>query len=266
MDDNWFTLYQNLQQQTQTNKTTNTPECTHSETIVCHGSVTCTECGVEVTQELTYDKEWKYYGLHDSKHNSDPSRCYMRNNRDKNIYADVKHLSISTHIVDIANTIYVESCKTVHRGPFRKGIILAAIFHAYKLDNNPQSCDSLIKLFKIKRKDALKGLKFINEHAPAHSTFRTMYITAEHIIQEYLQLFDITESKKDDIILLYHSIKHASSTLNRARPKSVGAGIIWYWIQKQNSALSLKEYTQRVGLSELTILKISREIQRLVEG
>jgi transcription initiation factor TFIIIB Brf1 subunit/transcription initiation factor TFIIB len=258
--DKLFDIYNKLQQDEKKEIKT---DCSHTETLTEQGAITCVLCGMEITQQLTYDKEWKYYGMQDSKHTSDPSRCYIRKMADKTIYADVQHLPISTHILDIANNIYIQSCKTTRRGAFRKGIIFASIYHAYKLDNNPQS-DNLFKLFKIKRKDILNGLKFINENAPRELLRRT-YITPEHIIHEFLQHFDVSTSKRDEIIALYHSVKDKSSILNRSRPHSVGAGVLWFWITKNNIQITLKDYIQKIGLSELTVTKISKEIDRLLE-
>jgi transcription initiation factor TFIIIB Brf1 subunit/transcription initiation factor TFIIB len=262
VSDKWFDIYNKLQECEKVDIKT---DCSHAETLAEQGAITCTLCGMEVTQQLTYDKEWKYYGMQDSKHTSDPSRCYIRKVKDKTIYSDVQHLSISTHILDIANNIYIQSCKeAVHRGTFRKGIIFASIFHAYKLDNNPQSCESLIKIFKIKRKDALKGLKFVNENAPRDSPIRTTYITPEHIIHEFLHHFDVSIAKRGEIIELYHSVKDKSSILNRSRPQSVGAGVLWYWISKNNIQITIKNFIQKIGLSELTVTKISKEIDRML--
>lgn len=141
--------------------------CEHPSLINSEGSTLCSSCGMEVTKKITYDKEWKYYGMNDTKHSSDPSRCYIRKSKERTIHQDIPHLDISEHIKDTANDIYNEVCKEkIHRGAFRKAIVFAAVFHAYKLDGNPQSCNHLIKIFKIKRKNGLKGLKYINEHLP----------------------------------------------------------------------------------------------------
>lgn len=248
-------------QHTQQNKQENT--CNH-KIIIENGSSLCINCGIEISQKLNFEKEWKYYGLNDSKHTSDPNRCYIRKTKDKTIYQDVKHMNISEHIKDTANEIYVQVCGgKVHRGAYRRAIVFASIFHAYKLDKNPQSCESLIKIFNIKRKDALKGLKFISEHAPKNSPIRTIYITPEHLINEFLIKFHVAHDKKKEIIDLYNSVKDKSAILNRSRPQSVGAGIIWFWCKCKKKDITIKDFIKKVGLSELTVNKIAKEIARI---
>jgi len=195
---------------------------------------------------------------------ADPMRCYIRKVKDKTIYPDVEHMNISDHIKDIANNIYEQVCDgKVHRGAYRRAIIFASIFHAYKLDKNPQSCESLIHIFEIKRKDALKGLKFINEHAPKSSPIRNIYITPEHLIHEFLMKFNVSADSQNEILELYRRIKGRSTILNRSRPQSVAASVIWYWLVMHSKCITLKDFVKKVNLSELTVNKIAKEIASL---
>lgn len=246
-----FSLYEKLLDQH--TKKTELQSCNHNDAIIHNGIRLCIECGVELKEPV-----------HIVKSIIDPSRCYIRKIKNKSIYDDVKHMNISDHIKDMANTIYTQVCgNTTHRGTTRRGIVFGAIFHSYKLDKNPQSCDSLIKQFRIKRKDALKGLKFINEHAPSNSPLRTTYITPEHLIHEFLGKFNVSCEKKKEIFRLYEEIKGTSSILNRSRPQSVAAGIIYYYIQLTDRHIDIKDFVKQVNLSELTIHKISKEISRI---
>lgn len=230
--------------------------CDHTECVIEQGIRMCIECGVEMKEPV-----------HSMKHVIDPTRCYIRKTKDKSIYDDVRHLNISDHIKDIANKIYIQVCgNTTRRGTTRRGIVFGAIFHSYKLDKNPQSCDSLIKQFNIKRKDALKGLKYINEHAPTNSPIRTTYITPEDLIYEFLAKFNVSSDKKKEVLDLYRSIKDTSSIMNRSRPQSVAAGVIYYYIQSTDKHIDIKEFVKQVNLSELTINKISKEISRICDS
>ncbi len=229
-------------------------ECPHANILTENGMSLCAECGLEMHKTNTTDV----------KNLIEPNRCFMRKSKEKTIYHDLQTLNISDHIKDIANDIYVECCNgKVHRGARRKAIIFAAVFHAYKLDNTPQSCESLIKLFQMKRKDALKGLKFINENTPKKSPIKSIYITPEHIIHEFLSYFHVSEDKKKEIMDMYHSVKDKSVILNRSRPQSVASGVLWYWICINKKQMSIKEFIKKVDLSELTVNKMAKEIARL---
>lgn len=229
-------------------------ECVHTSVITDNGMSVCADCGLEMHKTNTTDV----------KNLIEPNRCFMRKSKEKTIYQDLQSLNISDHIKDIANDIYVECCNgKVHRGARRKAIIFAAVFHAYKLDNTPQSCESLIKLFQMKRKDALKGLKFINENTPKKSPIKSLYITPEHIIHEFLSHFHVSEDKRKEILDMYHSVKDKSVILNRSRPQSVASGVIWYWICLNKKQMSIKEFIKKVELSELTVNKMAKEIARI---
>jgi transcription initiation factor TFIIIB Brf1 subunit/transcription initiation factor TFIIB len=229
--------------------------CNHDTIIIEQGMSLCSLCGLEVQKSID---------INEMKHSIEPNRCFVRKIKDKTIYQDLQSLNISDHIKDIANDIYVETCKgKVHRGARRKAIVFASVFHAYKLDNNPQSCESLIKIFQMKRKDALKGLKFVNENSSKDSPIRSLYITPEHLIKEFLYNFHVSEEKRDEIIDMYNQIKDKSVILNRSRPQSVASGVIWYWICLNKKQINIKEFIKKVDLSELTVSKMAKEIARL---
>jgi len=237
-------------------KIVSTSDCVHHNILYYQNRPTCADCGQE---------------LLGSSHNAtpsfnDPDRCFIRRNKDRSIYSDVQHMNISQHVKDLANKIYKDVCGIkVHRGAYRRAIVFASVFHAYKLTENPQSCESLIQIFNIQRKDALKGLKFINEHAPVGAALRTRYITPAHLIREFMIKFDATNEQIADVIQLYESIKGKSSILNRSRPQSTASGVIFFYKKLTGRPIGMKEFVQKVQLSELTVNKISREVSRIYE-
>ena len=54
--------------------------------------------------------------------------------------------------------------------------------------------------------------------------------------------------------------------LSRARPQSVAAGLIRYYIIKQDREISMEDFKEKVQLSDLTINRIVREITRIIES
>jgi len=232
-------------------------ECLHLNVLIWNDSNLCGDCGLEITENNTTD--------YNSKSFSDPTRCYIRKEKDKTIYQDLQHLNISKRIKDIANNIYVEACKSkVKRATNRKGVVFASVFQAYKLDNNPQSFETLLQLFKIKPKSASNGVKFISENISKDSPIHTNYITPKHRILDFLQKFSVSEEKRTEILELYALVENRSSLINRSKPQSVAAGILWAWLSMNNANISIKEFIRKVGLSELTVNKISKEVIRVV--
>jgi len=64
---------------------------------------------------------------------------------------------------------------------------------------------------------------------------------------------------------IHNQIKNTSYKLNQSRPKSVASALVYYWIQKTGKNISMKEFTEKVDLSEITVDKLSKEIDRVIQ-
>ena len=241
-------------------------ECMHSFKIE-NGVKVCEICGMEMEREIDNGKEWRYYGAADTRHNGDPSRCHMRKTDERTINKDVENMGFSDKIIERANQIYDKVANgKIYRGNSRKSIIFACIFHAYKLEANPQSCENLIEIFSLDRKIALRGLKAVNLKTEKNSELKSTYITAEHLITDIMEKFDATEHQIAEVIDIYKQINNKSSILNRSRPQSVAAGIVRYYIIINQKEISMADFRAKVKLSELTINRIVKEITKLIEA
>ena len=239
--------------------------CSHDNVTNEGGVILCTDCGEEISRTVFQDKEWRYYGQSDNKRTSDPNRVQMRRCEDRNIYKDVENMGFSEKIVSLANIIYSEVTKgQIFRGNSRKSIVFACIFHAYKLSGKPQTHDKLIGIFGLNRKNGLKGLKHVNLNAPKESKIHTTYITPVNLVEELMDKFNSTPEQKAEVNDFYHQIKNKSSKLNRSRPQSVASGLVFYWILSKNIQISVKEFARKADLSELTIIKIAKEISEIL--
>lgn len=221
----------------------------------------CEDCGMMIREDEVEDD------LHPvAKYNTDPKRCHARRSEEKGIFKDVDKLGFSDKIVSIANLMYEQVTHgRIFRGNSRKGIIFACIFHAYKINDNPQSCEHLIDIFGIERKIGLKGLKYVNLNAPKESKFRDYQISTEDIIREIMDKFNASDIQKDEAIKIYHKINNRSSLLNRSRPQSVASGVVRYYIIQKNKDISMEFFKSRVKLSELTITRIVAEIENIID-
>lgn len=240
--------------------------CSHTNIENEKGVYVCIDCGEEIKKTHENTKEWRHYGKSDNTQFSDPNRVQIRKSDERNIYKDIENMGFSHKIVREANKIYFQVTQgQIFRGNSRKSIVFACIFHSYKLSGKPQSHEKLIKIFNLNRKTGLKGLKHVNLHAPKDSDIRTTYITPVNLVEEIMDKFNATEDQKKEVTALYKKIKNKSSRLNRSRPQSVSAGLIYYWICKQKKDITLKQFTHKVSLSELTINKIAKEISYVLD-
>ena len=224
----------------------------------------CVDCGVVIENSIEFNKEWKNS---QNRNSSDPSRCLMRKNNEKSIDKDVENLCIPQNIIQEANKIYQHVVKNnIYRGNTRKSIIFACVFYAYKQFKQPQSCDQLIKLFNLQKRNGLRGLKIVSLNSTNNFINKSSYITPEDIIKEIMNEFEASNQDTLNVINLYNIIKNKKSmVLSRSRPQSIASGVIRYYITKNKKEISMDTFKEKVGLSELTINKIVKEITRILE-
>jgi transcription initiation factor TFIIIB Brf1 subunit/transcription initiation factor TFIIB len=238
-------------------------DCEHSDLVEENGSIVCSECGIEIRKTITHEKEWRFYGNSDKR--SDPNRVQIRKSEEKSIIKDVETMGFSESIVSKANEFYSQVTQgQIYRGNSRKGIVFACIFHAYKINKNHQPFDDLIKIFGLNKKVGLKGMKIVKLNTPKNSDIHKTFITPQDLICDVMEKFSATESQIDEVINLYSKIKNKSSKLNRARPQSVASSLAYYWITIKNIDISLKEFSKKVELSELTISRNVKEIENIL--
>jgi transcription initiation factor TFIIIB Brf1 subunit/transcription initiation factor TFIIB len=243
----------------------NNEDCEHANISEDNGFISCTDCGIEMNKNIYQDKEWRYYGQSDNKRTSDPNRVHIRKMEDRNIFKDVENMGFSDKIVYHANQIYLQVTDgQIFRGGSRKSLIFSCIFYSFKINKIPQTHEKLLATFEISRKSALKGLKYVNLKTPKDSKIHTTYITPINLVDEIMDKFSATPQQKAEVYELYGKIKNKSSTINRSRPQSISAGIVFAWICMKNLDISIKEFAGKTQLSELTILKIAREIAKIL--
>lgn len=241
-------------------------ECEHEKIVIEGQNQVCVGCGMTMERDINYNKEWRYYGSSDTRHNGDPNRCNMRKPEEKTIMKDIEKLGFTDKIVQQANCIYQQTTQGhIFRGNTRKGIIFACVYHACKLNNTPQSCEQLMDIFQLDRKIALKGIKFINLHIAKESPLRHISIDTEHLIIEIMNKFYASEDHMKEVLEIYHKIKDSTSLLKRSRPHSVASGIVRYYIMQKNTSISMEFFKNKVQLSEMTIVRIVKEISKLLD-
>jgi transcription initiation factor TFIIIB Brf1 subunit/transcription initiation factor TFIIB len=241
-------------------------ECCHTETSVENGHVICKLCGETVSiANIDTEKEWRYYGVNDSKHSSDPNRCQVRKSDEKTIYKDVENMGFSERVIQIANSMYFQVTKNkIYRGQSRKAIVFGCVMNAYKEIGQPQSFESLQSIFKLERKVILKGIKHVNINMPKQASTSSKYITPVELIREMMEKLNATPQQTNEAIQIYYVIKNKSPVINKSKPQSIASGIIYYYITHTNKKCDMKTFVEKVNLSEITILKICTEIQKIL--
>lgn len=238
-------------------------ECAHTsfETME-DGNEVCVDCGFEKTMVFDSSPEWRFYKENDTKQSADPSRCFMRKYEEKSIYRDMEPYAIEKEVVEIANTNYTLITEdSILRGNSRKGLIVACIFYAYEDLGQRKSQDEIKKFFNINKKILSNGMKMFNlkiKRSP-------IYTSPLDFIPKIMEKFNLYDKHVQFVIKLFNKICSKSSFINRSNPDSIAAGLSYFFLKHINFPISLTEFSKKVGLSDITIHKISKKIKDIVE-
>lgn len=253
------------------------PSCEQELVERKNGSLTCTSCGEESqNQKLEYDQEWRYISKGSNVRNS--GRCQFRIKIESGIYHDVDGMGFNQAIVEQANSLYKEVTNgAIYRGARRRAIVFACIFHAFKLsaeapalctqqrgDSVSNAFSTLTNTFGITQKAALQGLKFVKLNSSKTSPIHTTSMTVATLVEGMLNQFGVPYEERSELFQICRDIENKSSRLNRSRPQSVAAGVIFFWICKRKKSVKIDDFGRFAGLSELTIYKLAKEIGSLL--
>ena len=253
-----FTLFEKAFSQIEENIKISESNCIHNDTVEEHGNIALKakeeKCQILWIDSIINASKYKVY-----------CELKFRKSEERNINKDVENMGFSAYIVSKANEIYSQVTKgQIFRGDSRKAVIFACIYHSYKIADKCQTPKDLMETFGLNKKSSLKGLKIVSVYAPKDSPIHTTSITAIHHINDLMEKFSATIEQKKEVINLYTKTKNRSSKLNRARPQSVSAALIYYWISLKKIDITLKKFAGKADLSELTINKNAKEVANVL--
>jgi transcription initiation factor TFIIIB Brf1 subunit/transcription initiation factor TFIIB len=204
-----------------------------------------------------------------AKHHTYTTLSYVyRKPAKRSIHKDIAHLPIPKMVVDTANELYLNVYATkACQNKQRQTLIFACIFHAFKMHHIPKSLDMLKSIFNstytTKSKSIHSGLKLVTITLKMIGTHqRGDRVTPYHLIGEILKKIQVSEDKAKKIQESYHLLEGKSELINRSRPQSVAAGVVWLFMK--HTGLSIQEYTKIVGLSETTIYKMTKDMEEVL--
>lgn len=226
----------------------------------------CLDCGQELQSDISQDKEWKNFTK-----DVDNARGFTSSVKYKNIYDEIKHMNFPADIVTSADAMF--KCVTAKmaaklqrpgfnfKGLMRKSVILACIYEAYKqLAPTSISLPRLIELFApLNKRKAFVGIKILRLK---NKLIQTRYITPVDFVKDVLDKYAGTPSPSEQVEIktIYSRIENRSESLNRSWHYSVAAGLVYYYALLKKKDICIREYSQKVKLSEFTITKIAKEI------
>lgn len=239
--------------------------CQHTDVVTEQNIVICQDCGQEIKRTISHEKEWRYVGSSDGKKNVDPNRTQPRKIQEKSIKKDVETMGFSDKVVDIADELYFKTTNgQLLKGDSRLAIIFGALYIAYEITGNRQPVEPIIAQIGISQKKALKGLRLVSLTMKNSSLEYHTNITPVQSIKEIMSKFSGSPGQIEEVIGLYEKVKNKSTKLNRSRPQSVAAGLVYYWICQKKLKIGLKDFAKKAELTEQTISKITIEVSRIL--
>lgn len=230
--------------------------CTHEEKKVDEGVYVCLNCGVseKVNDGQTYTSH----------------KMYKRSSKSTSISASIHQKGFDNDIVIVADKIYAAIIdENVKRTGNRSSIICACIFQALKYVGRPVDYSHIYTKFNIKKKSALKGLKFVNTEIAKKKTFEfydviSSPVSPENFIVAYLKELSASDDAIKEVLAIHNSIKE-DAEIGMSRPQSIAAGVIFYWLKKNGMPDAMKIIEQKAKLSQITISKKAKTIQSRLE-
>lgn len=242
-------------------------ECDHSQINHIDGMTICVGCGVKIDEDLV-DNENRYYGSMDTRYGSDPSRYNQRKCEERNLYSDMDPLGFPQDVIERANVYYKKIIDNkIYRAGNRMSIVFACTYHAYMDIQEPRPPSELAAIFNIDKKGISNGLKtfsHIFRKRPDKKYIEAMDLVPKILVALQLDNNTITIYKKD-LEYLYNWLKTKSKNYNSGNPQTIAAGMVYYYLKLLNTGIARSDYAKIVKLSDITFIKISQDIHRLVQ-
>lgn len=235
--------------------------CTHDDVVRESSVEICRDCGIEISREISFEQEWQ------RGNGNKTSRCQVTKVKEKNVKAELTALGFPRDVVDKANELYyiVSQNKTLRNKP-RKSLLFACVFKAFIALGSPRTPEELCKVFDIKNKLASKGLTIFSIGIAAQNKglLETAYIVPIDFVPSILDYFNASSVHTENVRLMYEKIKDKSDALDRAKPKSVAAALVYCYCSI-NFTVDPSHFAKVVGLSKITISRLAEHINKLLE-
>lgn len=241
-------------------------ECEHLNTSNVDGSTVCLNCGVKI-DELLLDNETRYYGVSDTRYASDPSRHNQRRNEERSLYADLEPLGFPQEIIERANTYYKKIIENkIYRAGNRLSIVFACTYYAYTDMQESRDPNELARQFKLDKKGISNGFKTFSH------VFRKRpdkkYMDAMDLVPKLLSELNIDKVRQktcfDDIKTIYDFVQSKSRTFNSSNPRSIAAGLVYYYLKLNGVNITRVEFSRVVKLTDITFTRIATDTHKVL--
>lgn len=191
-----------------------------------------------------------------------------------NINAKCQKNGIKKNIVDDAKLMYkkISECKHLEgenkgkfiiiRGSNRRSLIASCVFYACKIRGDTRSPKEIANIFDLKMTDITKGCKkFLQLMKLHYEGYKLDSSMPEHFVERFCKLLKIHKKYTEIAIKIAENIRKLGLASDHT-PPSVAAGSILLMSKMNKLALTKKIIGKKFGISEVTISKIYRKIEK----
>jgi transcription initiation factor TFIIIB Brf1 subunit/transcription initiation factor TFIIB len=178
--------------------------------------------------------------------------------------------TISEYIKHISNDLYLKVVdkNEILRGNSRMGLIFAIVYTCYKNSSTPKTQDEVNEIFQMEKKVISEGIKILKLKMFEKNIKISMSGKDKKFnmyISSIMNKLNSNNSNKQAVYKLYEQIKDRDSIFNSSKPRSVVSSLIYYYCKKNGNNISISEFSELVGLSVITISKLSKKINDVLE-
>lgn len=240
----------------------NYDDCSHPEIVEIDGQNICKECAEILGNQIDHEEVLFY-------NKNTVSRCHEIKTPRKGIWTNekLKNSDIPEKIIALANTKFLKVVEYTGKKTNRKCVVAACIFKAYQDSGQFIELSKLQEIFDINQPKKISAK--INEVELACDTPKRKFTNAIDLIPSVLDKFGYTNEYKrscmNEIERIYNNVYNKSNALKRAKPQSVAAGLVYYYLRFSNIDVTRAKFVEISGLTANTLNKITKEINRLME-
>lgn len=275
-------------------------KCLSDEIVIDDGQYICLNCNAIQSAVIETTAEWRYYGSEDNR-DSDPTRCGMptnpllpksslgsvignkkNDNRDMRrirmyqmwnsmpywertlynvfdkLYQNSSSNGIPAKVIEDSKVLYKKASeKKISRGDNKEGLIASCIYYACLINKIPRSPKEVAKIFHIdpniltKGNARFQGLLQMNIDSSNPDDYISRFGSKLNLNFDDIQKCKEFTKKLDE-----------TEILSENTPTSVASGALFYYCIKKNIECSKKQIAEICGVSEVTITKCYKKLQK----
>ena len=230
-----------------------TTECAHHHTMRANGQTHCRDCGEAI---LSFCKE--------ETHFFDDANAVLATDRKapKTIRKELDALPLPDEIKDRADRIYAYKVgDNTYRSNVRQEVKFSCIFDAYKEAGIVCDPNEIAQLLGIKRKGMSRGIMRCSSLYTGKANLEEQTpLTALDLIPRMLSRCGVQaeDCHLEDMERIYTHVKDRSELLNRSKPQSIAAALIFYYMSNMvlDRKITKNEIAKNCGISVMTLTKL----------